>query len=123
MANMHFFNSRVFFLCLIKFKQNYITFFSQIFIHLFLPSLAAQTVNNLPAMQETRFDLWVGKIPWRKEWLPLQYSCLKNSIDRGVFCATVHGVAESNTTEQLSMHDDTFILFELYFCTLFSEYI
>ena len=21
-------------------------------------------------MRETRFDLWVRKIPWRKEWLP-----------------------------------------------------
>ena len=30
----------------------------------------AQTVKNLPAMQETRFDPWVGKIPWRRAWLP-----------------------------------------------------
>ena len=29
-------------------------------------SLVAQTVKNLPVMQETL----VGKIPWRKEWLP-----------------------------------------------------
>ena len=29
-----------------------------------------QTVKNLPAMQETRFDLWVGKIPWRRKWQP-----------------------------------------------------
>ena len=27
---------------------------------------------------------WVGKIPWRREWLSLQHSCLKNSMDRGV---------------------------------------
>ena len=33
-------------------------------------SLVAQMVKNLPAMQETRFDPWVGKIPLRKEWLP-----------------------------------------------------
>jgi len=26
----------------------------------------AQTVENLPALQETRFNPWVGKIPWRK---------------------------------------------------------
>ena len=25
---------------------------------------------NLPAMQETQFDSWVGKIPWRREWQP-----------------------------------------------------
>ena len=28
----------------------------------------AQTVKNLPAIQETRCDPWVDKIPWRKEW-------------------------------------------------------
>ena len=26
------------------------------------------TVENLSAMQKTRFDLWVWKIPWRREW-------------------------------------------------------
>ena len=30
-------------------------------------SLVAQTVKNLPAVQETRFNLWVRKIPWRRE--------------------------------------------------------
>ena len=33
-------------------------------------SLVVQTVKNLPAMQETRFDRWVGKMPWRRKWLP-----------------------------------------------------
>ena len=28
---------------------------------------------------------------------PLQYSCLKNSMDRGAWQATVHGVAKSRT--------------------------
>ena len=31
-------------------------------------SLVAQMVKRLPAMQETRFDSWVGKIPWRRKW-------------------------------------------------------
>ena len=26
-------------------------------------------VKNLPTVQETRFDAWVGKIPWRREWI------------------------------------------------------
>ena len=30
----------------------------------------AQTVNCLPAMRETRFNLWVGKISWRRKWQP-----------------------------------------------------
>ena len=28
---------------------------------------------------------------------PLQYACLENSMDRGVWWATVHGVARSQT--------------------------
>ena len=33
-------------------------------------SHVAQVVNNLPAMLETGFDPWVGKIPWRRKWQP-----------------------------------------------------
>ena len=35
-------------------------------LQLLLASLVAQTVNNPPEMQDT----WVGKIPWRRAWLP-----------------------------------------------------
>ena len=30
----------------------------------------AQMVESLPAVQENRFDSWVGKIPWRRKWHP-----------------------------------------------------
>ena len=43
------------------------------------------------------FDPCIRKIPWRKEWLPLQASCLENSMDRGVWQAIVHGVTKSRT--------------------------
>ena len=49
-------------------------------------SQVAQTVKNLPVMQETRFDPWVGKIPWRRAWqptpvfLPGEFPCTKKSM-------------------------------------------
>ena len=36
----------------------------------------------VPIVKKHRFDPWVGKIPWRREWPPTQYSCLENSMDR-----------------------------------------
>jgi len=32
--------------------------------------LVAQLVKNPPAMQETQFSSWVGKIRWRRDRLP-----------------------------------------------------
>ena len=33
-------------------------------------TLGDSVVKNLPAVQETGFNPWVRKIPWRKRWLP-----------------------------------------------------
>ena len=38
-----------------------------------------------------------GKSPGEGNGNPLQYSCLENSMDRGAWRATVHGVAKSLT--------------------------
>ena len=44
-----------------------------------------------------------GKSPEEGNGNPLQYSCLENSMDRGTWWASAHGVAkELNTTQQLS---------------------
>ena len=41
-----------------------------------------------------------GKSPGEGNYYPLQYSCLENSMDRGAWQATVHGVTKSQ--KQLS---------------------
>ena len=40
-----------------------------------------------------------GRSPGGEYGNPPQYSCLENSMDRGVWWATVHGIAESGMTE------------------------
>ena len=45
------------------------------------------------------FNPWVRKIPGGRHNNLLQYSCLQNPMDRGVWHAAVHRVTESDTTE------------------------
>ena len=44
----------------------------------------------------------LGRISDERNCYPLQYSCLENPMARGVSRAAVHGVSESDMTEQLS---------------------
>ena len=41
----------------------------------------------------------LGRFPVERNGNLLQYSCLENSVQRGIWHAAVHGVAESDTTE------------------------
>ena len=61
-------------------------------------TLVAQLVKNLPARQETHLKPRLGSSPGEGKGYPPQYSGLENSTD-----CVVHGVAESDTTEQLSL--------------------
>ena len=45
-----------------------------------------------------------GRSPREGKGNPFQYSCLENLLDRGAWWATVHGVAESDMAEQLSLY-------------------
>ena len=65
-------------------------------------------INNLPANEGDARD--VGSIPGlgrsseEGNGNPPQYSCLKNSMDRGAWWAAIHGgCKKSDTTEKLSM--------------------
>ena len=57
-------------------------------------------VKNLPANAED--PGWIpgsGRSPGGGNGNPLQFSCLENRMDRGAWQTTVHGAAQSDTTE------------------------
>ena len=70
--------------------------------HCYWDSPVAQTVKSLAAVQKA----WVlshvlGRSPGEGNGNPLQYSCMKNPMDRGAQQAKVHEVVELNMTQQL----------------------
>ena len=61
-------------------------------------NVLAQTVKNLPAMQETWGSIpGSGSSPGEGNGNQLQYSFLENPMDIGVLQATVHKVSKSHT--------------------------
>ena len=70
-----------------------------------ITSWGGYLVKNQPAncqcrrLKRCRFVPGLGRSPGRGHDNPLQCSSLENSMDRGVWWATVHGVTESDTTE------------------------
>ena len=68
-------------------------------------------VKKLPAnVRDTRSTGLIpglGRSPGVGNGNPLQYSCLENSMDRGAWQVTVHGVTESDMTERTHTHTHT----------------
>ena len=60
-------------------------------------------VKNLPVGGGDTGDVGLipelGRSPGGGNGKPRQYSCLENSMDRGTWRATIHGVVKSDTTE------------------------
>ena len=54
-------------------------------------------IKNLPAMQKNWFNLWVGKNPWRREWLPTPGFLPGELRGQGSLVVTVHEVAKSQS--------------------------
>ena len=58
-------------------------------------------VKNLPTKAGDTRDVCLilgsGRSPGVGKYNPLQYSCLENSMDRGTWWATVHGITTSQT--------------------------
>ena len=61
-------------------------------------SLVAQAIKNLPAIiGDPGSTPGLGRSAGQGNGNPLQYSCLKNSMDTGAWWATVHEVTKSQT--------------------------
>ena len=69
-------------------------------------------VKNLPInVGDARFIPGSGRSPGEGNGNPLQYSCLENTMDRGAWWATIHGVAKSRT--RLSDFSATSVILKL----------
>ena len=64
-------------------------------------SQVVPVLKNPPAnagdLRDTGSISGLGRSPGEGNGNPLQYSCLENSMDKGAWWATVHGIAKSWT--------------------------
>ena len=61
-------------------------------------------VKNMPAIQETWFNSWVGKIPWRREQQPMPlFLPGKSQGQRSLAAYSPWGRKELDMTERLTL--------------------
>ena len=73
-------------------------------LYSFLASVVAQMVKNLPAVWDTHVDPWVGKIPWRRAWLPTPvFLPAEFHGQRSLAGYSPWGPRESDTAERLTL--------------------
>ena len=75
-----------------------------VFTHLFILISLCQDFPGDSDSKESAFNArdtcltpGLGRCPGRENGNPLQYSCLENSMNKGAWWATVHGVAKGRT--------------------------
>ena len=97
-------------------SQTGLSVHAHVYIHIhvcmciYMPSQVALMVRN-PASNAGDVEMQVQSLGWDDplekggHGSPLRYSCLENSMDRGVWQVTIHGVAKSQIwMKWLSMH-------------------
>ena len=58
---------------------------------------------NTGDVREARFDTWVGKLPWRRAWLPTPLLLpIESHGQRSLASYSPWGHKESDTTERLT---------------------
>ena len=80
-------------------QRNFLNYYSIIILGFPGGSDGKETACN----QETQVHLWVGKIPWRRQWLPTPVFLPGEFYgQKSLVCYSPWGHKKSDTTEQLT---------------------